>query len=97
MLLIDLWSEVNAQFRILTAKEERAESEDVLHNAALLLRNIFNHPQIDALVIVDGDECFFDAMNLFVCDDDQVEEVCVEARKGDEVCEDEEECADDEQ
>lgn len=40
--------------------------------------DILNHPKINTLVVIGTEECFFDAVDFFVGDDNDVEEVAVE-------------------
>lgn len=58
-----------------------AEPENILDDAMLIFGDIFECPQINTLMIVDGEECFFDAVHFFVGDDNDVEEVLVERRE----------------
>ena len=70
---------MNVHVCVLGLQPQGAEAEHVLEDAALVFVDILQNPEVDALVLVGGEECFFDAVDPAVCDDGDVEEVSVEA------------------
>ena len=62
-------------------ERQAAEPEQVLDGAMLGFMNILEHSQVDALVIVDGEERFLDPVDFFVRHDDDVEEIPIKAEQ----------------
>lgn len=72
---LNLRGEVDAHLGVLGIKMKRAKPEDILEHAGLGFMNILEHSGIDRLVVVEGHECFFNAMNFALGDDDHVEKI----------------------
>jgi hypothetical protein len=90
VFLSNAGSEVDTDFRILCLEDDGAISEDVLDDTALALVDVLKDPEIRTLMVIEGEECLLDAMDLLVRHDDDVEEVMVEATEELEVREEEE-------
>lgn len=77
--------EVNPQERILRFQNDASEAEEVLDDTVLDLLNILDRGKVNALVVVEGEQCPLDAVHPPVREDDDIEEVSVEPREEDDV------------
>ena len=73
--------EMDPENCFLCLKNDAAETEEMLHDAMPILHDVLESVDIDALVVVDGDEGFLDAVDPMVGDDDHVQKISVEARE----------------
>ena len=60
---------------------QAAEPQQVLDGAMLGFMNILEHPEVDALVIVDGEERFLDPVDFSVRHNDDIEEIPIKAEQ----------------
>src|SRR3989344_2040087 len=66
---------------VLCLQSNRAEPEQFLNNAVLRFHHVLQHREIDALMIVDEEQCFFDAVNFAIGGNNDIEKVSVETRE----------------
>lgn len=71
-------------------KDNRPEPENLLDQAVLALGDILEHQEINALMIIDGEEALFYSMHSSISHDDDAKEVPVEPGEKFKVCEEEE-------
>ena len=67
--------------RILGFQNHGAIVKNRLDNSVLAFVNILQRPNVDGLMIIMCQECFFDAMHFFISDDDDVERVSVKTNE----------------
>ena len=77
----DAGDEVHFQYRFLRLHDQAAEAEQILNRTMLPFVDVLERPEVDGLMIVDGEERLFDPVHAFVRDHDYVEEVGVEAEE----------------
>ena len=81
MLFRDLRDEVDFERCFLRLEDQASVAEDILNDAMLALVDVLQRPDVDRLMVVDGEEVLFDAVDFAIGDDDDVEKMDVETHE----------------
>lgn len=69
---------MDVKVRVLQLKTQAPEAQEILERPALELVDVLQRPQIDAFVLVGGEECFFDAMDAPIRHHHHVQKIAIE-------------------